>query len=464
MLEAIKITFGQRLSPAFGKKRYSQPTIVVNSQESLARRAELKRLMHKRIRDELRSEGESNGAALPTDNHREKSQANPSLSKLPGDGLRDTVEFSAEEMNEIRSNGLKCNTSENLPLTTTADDDQLSDLNQNNNNSASTRNSRETTATEGHTKVVACGSPSNVHESPELSPVHVPSLRSSSSTHSWHLEYSAEQLTTILRIHEESQKQASDSKNLAANTVEVSDSNNAIKDDGAASHEPSPSASLSGHSDCLNASGSAHEVERCFISDTEEEQVYVATLHEGSLEIWLRSQDMPSGLNTSEGSEAMTLSKIPESDTQEVERMDGDGQQELGSSSKESKNHRDEVADRSLTEAQPQSLESCVGIEELSPELVAQELSIVSVKRQYHEHTPEQALTIKIPEGPSSHCTPSRYTTRSDSTQRSRKSPRLNVVELFGNSRSSPGSRKASIQCKYQVTSLLYPKPLTNVC
>ncbi|KAI0809311.1 hypothetical protein GGR55DRAFT_696131 [Xylaria sp. FL0064] len=84
----------RRLSHRADAKVGSRP-FVGTSEEELARRAELKRLMHKRIQEELKSEEEEED----DDDMRPAPLKSPSISncrepELPGGGPRDTIEFS----------------------------------------------------------------------------------------------------------------------------------------------------------------------------------------------------------------------------------------------------------------------------------------------------------------------------------------------------------------------------------
>ena len=449
MLEAIKIKFAQSIASAFKKRRHPPPTVVGNSQGDLERRAELKRLMHQRIRDELRSERETKDDTTSADHSRENKHAHPNKPNLAGSGLRDTIEFSAEEMNEIKSNGLKCNASENVTLTTPKNAGQLPTSNQNSSNPASTRNSRDTITTEDPTTVMAWGSLSRTPASPEPGPIHASSLRNSYSTHSWHLDYSAEQLTSILGIHEELTKQSLGTNDLGADTGEAPDIKSTIETDGAASCELSRPASPSEDTDCLNAPASTNDDDQHFSPEPEDEQTYITTLHEGSLEMWLRSQDLQPSLDTSsQRNGATALSKIPESYTQELEGMSRDHQQEPGSTSKEPEEHQDEVTQQSFSETRSNSTEPNTNIGKLSPELVAKELPVASVEQPDHGNSSDHALATTLEE-PSSHCTSSRHIMRPESSQQSRRSSRLSVIELFGGSKHSSGPQKPYVQCKH---------------
>ncbi|XDG03686.1 hypothetical protein ABKA04_003301 [Annulohypoxylon sp. FPYF3050] len=101
-LEAIKTRFIRPLSQKSESKRHSQQYLGA-SEEEIARRAELRRLMHKRIQEELKSEEEQEEAdskAMSPDESKPGSSATVGLS---GGGPRDNIEFSVSDMNEIGS-------------------------------------------------------------------------------------------------------------------------------------------------------------------------------------------------------------------------------------------------------------------------------------------------------------------------------------------------------------------------
>ncbi|KAI0541712.1 hypothetical protein GGR58DRAFT_528792 [Xylaria digitata] len=102
-LGSFRLKLIRRLSHRADAKAGSRP-FAGTSDEELARRAELKRLMHKRIQEELKSEEEEEGE----DDLRLAPLKPPSISKckepeLPGGGPRDTIEFSVSTVDEQES-------------------------------------------------------------------------------------------------------------------------------------------------------------------------------------------------------------------------------------------------------------------------------------------------------------------------------------------------------------------------
>ncbi|KAI1108769.1 hypothetical protein F5Y14DRAFT_60949 [Nemania sp. NC0429] len=98
-LGSLRTRLVRRLSHRVNGKTSSRPSAGA-SDEELARRAELKRLMHKRIQEELKSEEEEED-----DDHRLVPLKRPSTNnckepELPGGGPRDTIEFSVSGVDE----------------------------------------------------------------------------------------------------------------------------------------------------------------------------------------------------------------------------------------------------------------------------------------------------------------------------------------------------------------------------
>ncbi|KAK7753771.1 hypothetical protein SLS62_004136 [Diatrype stigma] len=145
-LDIIKTKFTRRRSPVSDPKARSQTSVIGNSDEELARRAELKRIMHKRIQEELRSE--ETKASPPDSGIDGRNRDNGSLRDFSRGGPRDTIEFSVEEMNEIKANGLKCASPEFIPFALPVDERQMMALRRRASILESTRPSGDTIRTE----------------------------------------------------------------------------------------------------------------------------------------------------------------------------------------------------------------------------------------------------------------------------------------------------------------------------
>ncbi|KAI0401369.1 hypothetical protein F4802DRAFT_429510 [Xylaria palmicola] len=102
-LGLIKTKLIRRLSHRANAKTGSRPCVGA-SDEELARRAELKRLMHKRIQEELKSEEEEEDDDLRLASLEPPSISNHREPELPGGGPRDTIEFSVSGIGEQETN------------------------------------------------------------------------------------------------------------------------------------------------------------------------------------------------------------------------------------------------------------------------------------------------------------------------------------------------------------------------
>lgn len=103
-LGAVRARFTRHRSSESDVKRQSTAS-VGKSQEEIARRAELRRLRHKRIQDELKHELEGQLSTDQTSNASIKSARPGSLTSpsqsQPGGGPRDTIEFAVLDGNQV---------------------------------------------------------------------------------------------------------------------------------------------------------------------------------------------------------------------------------------------------------------------------------------------------------------------------------------------------------------------------
>ncbi|KAK4189848.1 hypothetical protein QBC35DRAFT_379450 [Podospora australis] len=143
------------------------------SEEEIQRRAELKRLMHKRIQEELRSE-ESPQESSPSEVSSGHRRPLPVLEHLPGGGPRDNIEFSVSE--------------DGKPETPSMESPE---------SGIQTSRSRPNSSND-HRAVRERSSLPQMPSSPDLVPRRYPSTRDTSSLGSWRLSYSADQLDELL--------------------------------------------------------------------------------------------------------------------------------------------------------------------------------------------------------------------------------------------------------------------------
>ncbi|KAI0484406.1 hypothetical protein GGR56DRAFT_24127 [Xylariaceae sp. FL0804] len=109
-LEAIRTKLVRHLSHKSQPRRHSQQSLG-NSQEELARRAELRRLMHRRIQEELQNEEEEQAVkpVAPNIDNNKKSEAS-------GVNPRDSLEFSVVETDRGESQDKQQGSKRALPL------------------------------------------------------------------------------------------------------------------------------------------------------------------------------------------------------------------------------------------------------------------------------------------------------------------------------------------------------------
>lgn len=193
-LGSLRTRLVRRLSHRVNAKAGSRPSAGA-SDEELARRAELKRLMHKRIQEELKSEEEEED-----DEHRLVPPKRPSMHnckepELPGGGPRDTIEFSVSGVDEQEDRKEAAILPETTRLRTTVTDGHQEPYQQQNNCSELVkRSTKNTYVYPGEMGSVIQLRPSSASASPSCpTPAHIlgGSGHESLSTASWRLSYSA---------------------------------------------------------------------------------------------------------------------------------------------------------------------------------------------------------------------------------------------------------------------------------
>ncbi|KAI1822373.1 hypothetical protein F4861DRAFT_393418 [Xylaria intraflava] len=184
----------RRFSHRVDVKAGSQPS-VGTSDEELARRAELKRLMHKRIQAELKSEEEEDDEANDNFKLASLKQVNISSHKepeLPGGGPRDGIEFSVCGIDEKGAKN-EANTSlEASPLPAAVANEPQSPWRKENSRSGSVKRSADDSSHE-YISLDETGSIVQPPSPSHLAPVHLlgEGGRRSPSTASWCPSYSA---------------------------------------------------------------------------------------------------------------------------------------------------------------------------------------------------------------------------------------------------------------------------------
>lgn len=272
-LQLVKTRIRRHLSQEALPRRKGR-SAVGSSQEEIDRRAELKRLMHKRIQEELRS---YEGNAAPSEgssSHRSPGQA----VDLPGGGPRDNLEFSViEDSSQLDS---KPPTAiEELDIT----ESQIRNvsLNYDENHDPEERRAscpecNSPNAAKGKKLMRERSSLPQMPSSPDLLPKRFPSTSSSFSLGSWRLSYSAGQLDELLNSIDRDM-----SKNPSAQKL----TNSPVMK---ASASRSPRMPFSGHSNSLSRSQSTPSRHGTPGNETS------SMRDQSPLGTWLRSQGLRS--------------------------------------------------------------------------------------------------------------------------------------------------------------------------
>ncbi|RYO79291.1 hypothetical protein DL766_009669 [Monosporascus sp. MC13-8B] len=439
-LEAIKTKLVRRLSKASNSGRHPQRSVVGNSSEELARRAELKRLMHKRIQEELKSEEE---VVTPGDLVQSHNQESGSQSGLPGGGPRDTIEFSVDEMNEIRDNGFKYTSRDGIALALPVDRTQALALGRRSSCLESTCRSGDTIGTENHAAPNERGSISQVPPSPELCPVNLLSPRGLDSEHSWCLSYSHSHLASVLGIQEDSAHQPSEC-NAADDGVPEEE----VPKDGSDSRTEEKPANPKENATGQDSSDSAEQPHRSprpggidpaseqgvKSDDKEQQDSDTALYQDSSLDLWLRSQELQSSLSSStQRSRSTALGKLRESYSRDMEAMATGDAVKPHTALALPEVHQDAATRHHLPCAWLQSHETQADAKKTN-DLAEANTPNVTGTGNNHILTLDQPPTDAHEES-SSHYMSSRYTTIPNSAQSSHRSSLRSLVELFGSSK-----------------------------
>ncbi|KAK3314681.1 hypothetical protein B0H66DRAFT_318357 [Apodospora peruviana] len=194
-LQLVKTRIRRHLSQESLPRR-KRRSAAGSSQEEIDRRAELKRLMHKRIQEELTSEqGQETPESEASSSHR---PVGPVKDYLPGGGPRDNLEFSVVE-DTIRLEKPGTAYQESDPTVSLIKDVSF------NHDENSHPDERRASCPESYSPINTSqnllrerSSLPQMPSSPDLVPKRLPSTRSSSSLASWRLSYSAAQLDEFL--------------------------------------------------------------------------------------------------------------------------------------------------------------------------------------------------------------------------------------------------------------------------
>ncbi|KAK9416297.1 hypothetical protein SUNI508_01714 [Seiridium unicorne] len=194
---AFKIKLIRRLSQKSQSKRESQQSIG-NSEEELARRAELRRLRQKRIQEELETEEESETKSNEETPAAHTSQSLSELPDLPGGGPRDNIEFSVCETDDVGSSSSSTPAPEMVALALPIVAGIGTTLQHRSSYLATDSQPPESSVLGAENVVLDHGPLPEMPVSPQLEPVDLFDPRASSSIASWRLSYSAGQLAEYI--------------------------------------------------------------------------------------------------------------------------------------------------------------------------------------------------------------------------------------------------------------------------
>lgn len=197
----LKAKLARRLSQRQDTRRYSQHT-AGSSEDELARRAELRRLRQRRIQEELETEEESESQSKVPDDAQDASGAKKGTA---GVTLRNKSDLSISMVEDDKSGtSLSVHSRETqllaLPMVTRT----TTSLSRSSSCPESSIQSGEPPVNLEYAAVIRPrGSLPQMPTPPSLQPVHLHSVRGSSSVASWRLSYSASQLADFIGFPDE---------------------------------------------------------------------------------------------------------------------------------------------------------------------------------------------------------------------------------------------------------------------
>ncbi|KAI5925489.1 hypothetical protein F4810DRAFT_658868 [Camillea tinctor] len=442
-LESIKTRLIRRISHKSDAKRYSQQSLG-NSDEEIARRAELKRLMRKRIQDELKSE-EQDGhirSSCPD----EPVYDNCPEPELPGGGPRDTLEFAVSQVETNDAGDVDNISIHAIPLAFPADKGPGKHLHLPRSCPGSAYISRENSVLDGQLSMTETDSLPQLPSSPHLAPVYFPATRESDSIHSWSLSYNASHLVSYFGPWEEHRHSLSSrgdkEHHQEEERSETSNSNlhqaQETSEKSLARETPEERIPIPGQIRELLPTQTSHD-RVTDKSDNGSRKGIASSLHDTSddrcspLDIWLRSQDLQSNSfissrpNSSHAPDKATNSDSPAHRPLEIITPSGSHPGQSSDIDKEMLDY--------LPGAWPQSRNISPSTE---PDLTTETPSIESIaprkgaSKVTSTPCPNFPSSESIEHEPSSKYTSSRYTTQANSLQPTPKESRLNLTEAFG--------------------------------
>ncbi|KAI0130960.1 hypothetical protein F4814DRAFT_456921 [Daldinia grandis] len=428
-LGAIRTKFIRRLSQKSESKRHSQQSLGT-SDEEIARRAELKRLMRKRIQEELKSEKEQEEVETKTGDTKESKPCNTANVGFPRGGPRDNIEFCVLDVSETGSRDNICGSPDVVLLALPASHSQpgISLRRCSYPGSGSASQAHEDASLGGRGAVKARCSLPRFPSSPQLTPVHIPSARGSESLCSWRLSYSAEQLARYIGVPEavtSNETYELAEINTRSSIIDGEDERTS-QAEGDSLRIQGPAANEEPIEDIIHDKSTVGESQQHIQSDTENSgSLYSGGPEDTSfnqdspLDIWLWSQELQSASATpSRKTSDIAQRTVPESSDV------SDSQNALDKASGMRYGH---------LEALPRNSSADIRVEPVEI------LSNWPNKLQQSMRRPDDAFdgqglkpTDQIEEASSSFHATSRYTTKPNSCQTAAKESRSSLMEFLG--------------------------------
>ncbi|KAI1135386.1 hypothetical protein F5Y05DRAFT_421529 [Hypoxylon sp. FL0543] len=442
-LGVIKTKFIRPLSQKSDSKRYSQQSLGT-SDEEIARRAELKRLMRKRIQEELKSEEEQEEQEVKTNNHEELKSDGSANIGLPGGGPRDNLEFSVPHVNESEPKDVVLVSPDDVLLALPVSNSQPAISLRPSSRPGSACRSHENSTSENHGSIKEQASLPQFPTSPQLSPVHLPSPRGSESIYSWRLSYSAEQVANYFGIPDDSQPTRDPHHTYSDIRSEGIDKEDVTQEDHVRG------ASLNGQEPAPNVEPTEHAQphEPCIIhcqqhvlldvedSEDQHNESSPDTIpsQDSPLDIWLRSQDLQSASAVSSRRTSAMISQMlrgsPSPDSRSSQSDNPSAPPKLLETVRRSS---DDLPESSCHARCRASHEDAVFGPTILPDSWsnAPQQSIMKATNNTLSDGAPKPVDNNL-ETSSSHYASSRCTTRPNSGQTTEKEPRSKLSELFG--------------------------------
>ncbi|KAI0884985.1 uncharacterized protein GGS22DRAFT_179625 [Annulohypoxylon maeteangense] len=454
-LEAIKTRFIRPLSQKSESKRHSQQYLGA-SEEEIARRAELKRLMHKRIQEELKSEEQEEADSKATNPDESKPGSSANVGLLGG-GPRDNIEFSFSDVNEINSKDSALESADAVPLELPESKSQPQIFLRRSSYPGSPSRSHDSFVPRSHGNLKEQGSLPQFPSSPQLAPVHLPSARGSESLCSWRLSYSAEQLANYLGPPEDPRPDEESEPAKSIDEMEGVDKDGDDHEDNIArcpsiSQTPAESLEPIDSTQQKEPTKSYERHDQSEIRNPESPRTESSN-HEGSgqdspLDMWLRSQELQS---TSTLSSRRTSGMISQMALDNFNPGNSDSPQ------KSIKDPQNVFNNLSASPPNATALPCGTHVNTNSAELPPSWPDVLRRPSEGCTSSPGDNIPGSVDhvrDVSSSHYASSRYTTRPNSCQATEKESRLSLIELLG-------GRKA-IQPFTNFNRLIYPSGKTD--